>query len=346
VVTTAYTASLRLTQPGVGDVATQNAWGALLNTDMALIEAAITGKSQIDTAGASTLTLTTANGATDQARPFCLYFIDSSGGNTPCVVTVPAVVRFGLVINTCKHYVYLTTTGSAPYLSIQPGTAPFLYYCDGTNLSSFVNPGFVNRSASYSGTFTMPAPLVRFKLWGGGGGSPDVHALTGGIGGGGGGGAYCEFAYYGSTSTSVTCSIGTSGSGASGGSTILTIPSASITATAGGGAVGGSSSGSGGGGSAIGGAGGTATLSGVSGILSNGLQGGTGFSGSIGGTIFSLGGTGGCNTYGGAPGGPALSINGFGGASTGQGGVAAGSSGASQGNYPTQAGPGQLILEW
>ncbi len=291
------------------------------------------------------LTLTTANGSTDQARPFCLYFIDSSGGTTPCFVTIPAVVRYGLVENTCNHLVALTTTGSAPYLILPANSAPIMYYCDGTNVLPALRPGFVNRSASYSGTFTAPSLLVRFRLWGGGGAAGSTSGTVASAGGGGGGGGYCEFTAVLGASASITAVVGTGGASFSAGTaTTVTIPSAGITATAGGGAAGTASSGVPGSGS--GGAGGTATLTGASGILSNGLAGASGAAVSISGTVVALGGPGGLNSYGGAPGGAAMSIASFYGGNAAPSGIAAGGSGSATPFIGGTPGAGQLILDW
>ena len=63
--TTTYTVGFRFIQPGVGDPTVKNQWGGLLNTNMSLIEAAISGLSSVALGGASTYTLTANNGAGD-----------------------------------------------------------------------------------------------------------------------------------------------------------------------------------------------------------------------------------------------------------------------------------------
>lgn len=136
---TTYTTSLRFTQPTVGgDTGT---WGTSLNTDMSLIEQAITGDNGyaggsggISIAGLTTFTMTANNGATDQSRQLLFPFVGALGAD--CTVTMPAHVKVGWVLNatTGSHNVILTT-GSGTTLTVGGGSWVF-FYCDGTNVTT------------------------------------------------------------------------------------------------------------------------------------------------------------------------------------------------------------------
>ena len=205
--TTTYTPLLRITQPGVGAPSVRNAWGALLDTDMQMIENAITGVATITLTG-STYTVTSANGAADstnQAGYSALLLTGSPSGGV-CTVTIPSVVRFGLVKNISNAVVTLTT-GSGLTLVLAANTYGFpandfpwvAYYCDGTNVlaDTYASRGTagVLTQGTTGTTWTVPpgVSFAKFTLQGsgnqGGSGYANSSAPTGG-GGGGGGGAF------------------------------------------------------------------------------------------------------------------------------------------------------------
>lgn len=130
---TNYTPSLRLAQPVPGNPAVRNVWGTILNTDMDLTEAAITGSASVPLVGA-TATLTAVNGAADQSRPAVITFTGSPG--VTCTVTVPAVPKIGWYINSCADLsnVILTTGGGTTVTLLANGTY-YLVRCDGTNMT-------------------------------------------------------------------------------------------------------------------------------------------------------------------------------------------------------------------
>jgi hypothetical protein len=149
-----YTTSLRITQPQVG--ADTNTWGTLLNTDWSLVESAITGHVSVALTGA-TKTLTSNNGASDEARNQIIEFTGTPG--TTCTVTVPAVIKLGLFINsTSDSSSVILTTGSGTTITIPADGFSYWTYCDGTNVvgvpvatrTRFVAPEFQIDTNFYS----------------------------------------------------------------------------------------------------------------------------------------------------------------------------------------------------
>lgn len=127
---TTYTQSLRLWEGQPGDPTIRNAWGTFLNTNDQLVEAAILGNSTISIAGLTTYTLTTANGAADQARPLVQVFTGALTGN--CTVTLPNVLKFGMAINqTTGGFNVILTSGAGTTVTVPPENLPYDYFCDG-----------------------------------------------------------------------------------------------------------------------------------------------------------------------------------------------------------------------
>ena len=127
---TTYTPSLRLWQGTPGDPAIRNAWGTDLNTNFALIESAILGTASISIAGLTTYTLTTANGAADQAREYVQTFTGLLTGD--CTVTLPNVAKFGFAINsTTGGYNVILSVGAGTTVIVPPDGLPYFYYSDG-----------------------------------------------------------------------------------------------------------------------------------------------------------------------------------------------------------------------
>ena len=66
-----YTTRLQLEEQGTGENATT--WGSILNTQITCLDHAIAGVVSIDAHGDSTVTLSTGEGVTNDARQFTLY---------------------------------------------------------------------------------------------------------------------------------------------------------------------------------------------------------------------------------------------------------------------------------
>lgn len=101
-----FTDRLRLEQQDTGS--NQNTWGSILNTDMiAMVDEAF-GLETIALTGAN-ITLTTANGSTDQARNMAFRFTGTGGAT----VTLPSVQQAKLIINDSTAAVAISTGGTA-----------------------------------------------------------------------------------------------------------------------------------------------------------------------------------------------------------------------------------------
>lgn len=126
-----YSARLRLRFQATGG--NNNTWGSLLNTsDLQLVEDAICGAATIVVA-ASDVTLSTANGATDQARMAVINLTGTPTG--PLNLNLPSGIT--------KQYLVLNGTGqvmTAQVLGAGGSVVPIqvginqLIYCDGTNV--------------------------------------------------------------------------------------------------------------------------------------------------------------------------------------------------------------------
>jgi hypothetical protein len=139
----------------------KNAWGGLLNTDMALIESAILGTVSIAIGGLTVYSLTTANGAADQAREYIQQYTGALTGT--CVVTLPSVPKVGWAQNstTGGHNITLTTVAGAS-VTIPPDGTYYWYMVDGSaNVSfpSFSYSALMAQSLTVSGNATIGGTL-------------------------------------------------------------------------------------------------------------------------------------------------------------------------------------------
>jgi hypothetical protein len=194
---TTYTPQLRLIEPGINVAATKNAWGALLNTDMALIESAITGTVSVDLSAGGTITLSANSGAADQSRPYGLLLIGTPSAAVQ--VNLPTVVKFGLVQNQTGESVTMSAGGTTSLTLSGGATSWTPYYCDGANVSqAFATPGrgstinSVQSGANVNWSPPIGVTLIKATLDGHGGtggiGTAGASNATGGGGGGGGAG--------------------------------------------------------------------------------------------------------------------------------------------------------------
>jgi hypothetical protein len=137
--TTTYSPSLRLWEGTPGDPAIRNTWGASLNTNDNLIEAAILGTGSVNIGGLTTYTLTTANGAADQARAYTQSFTGALTAN--CTVTLPNVLKIGWAQNnTSGGYSVILTSGGGSTLTVPAGGQYYWYQCDGAG--NITSPSF------------------------------------------------------------------------------------------------------------------------------------------------------------------------------------------------------------
>jgi hypothetical protein len=139
-----YTSSLRLVLPATGELS--NTWGTVFNAGAtSLIDSSIAGTSSI-TMTAANYTLTSSNGASDEARAMFLVLGGTPGGSYN--VIVPAVSKLYFVTNnTGAAQTVKTSAGSG--ISV-PNGARIALRCDGTD---------VLEALTYFGSLTLGAAL-------------------------------------------------------------------------------------------------------------------------------------------------------------------------------------------
>ena len=142
----AYTTSLRLVQPATGEYS--GTWGTQVNTGLtALVDASVAGTATI-TMTAADYTLSTANGASDEARAMVLNLTGTPGAarNVIC----PAVSKVYIVYNnTTGGFAQTVKTASGSGVSVPNGATAFLR-CNGTDVVT---------ALSYLGSLTLGAAL-------------------------------------------------------------------------------------------------------------------------------------------------------------------------------------------
>ena len=146
-----YTTSLRLVQPSDGDVN----WGTTVNNGLtALVDTAIAGTATI-TMTAANYTLTSANGATDEARAMFLSLTGTPGASYQ--VICPAVSKLYFVTNS-TGFAQTLKTPSGSGISIPNGRSMMLR-CNGTDVvdavTNFSSLAIGNAAFALSGGFNV-----------------------------------------------------------------------------------------------------------------------------------------------------------------------------------------------
>ena len=139
-----YTTSLRLVQPNTGEYS--GTWGTQVNTGLtALVDTSIAGTATI-TMTAADYTLSSNNGATDEARAMVLNLTGSPGlaRNVIC----PAVSKVYIVFNNTGFAQTLKTSAGSG-ISVPNGSTAFLR-CNGTDVVTATN---------YFGSLTLGSAL-------------------------------------------------------------------------------------------------------------------------------------------------------------------------------------------
>lgn len=140
-----YTTSLRLVQPTTGEYS--GTWGTQVNTGLtALVDASVAGTASI-TMTAANYTLSSNNGATDEARAMFLVLGGTPGGSYQ--VIVPAVSKLYFVTNSTGAAQTVKTSGGSG-ISV-PNGARVTLRCDGTN---------VLEAQNYFGSLTLGSALT------------------------------------------------------------------------------------------------------------------------------------------------------------------------------------------
>jgi len=127
---TTYTGSLRLSLPATGELS--GTWGSEVNTGLtALIETAVAGYASVAMTDAQ-YTLTTANGAADEARNMVLNMTGALTGAQNVVCPTVEKLYFFKNATSGGHAVTLKTSGGTG-ISVPNGKMMVLF-CDGTNV--------------------------------------------------------------------------------------------------------------------------------------------------------------------------------------------------------------------
>lgn len=145
-----FTSSLRLVLPATGELS--NTWGTVFNAGATnLIDTAISGTTSI-TMAAADYTLTSANGAADEARAMFLVL-----GGTPGAarnVIVPAVSKLYFVTNnTTGGFAQTVKTSAGSGISVPNGNSMVLR-CNGTNVLEGITLPSAGVSLSADNTWT------------------------------------------------------------------------------------------------------------------------------------------------------------------------------------------------
>ena len=160
-----YTTSLRLVQPATGEYS--GTWGTQVNNGLtALVDTSVAGTATITMTGAD-YTLSTANGASDEARAAVLSLAGTPGASYN--VICPAVSKLYVVYNN-TGFAQTIKTASGTGVSVPNGSSAYLR-CDGTNVVA---------ALSYFGSLTLGAAL---PIASGGTGATTASAALSALGG-------------------------------------------------------------------------------------------------------------------------------------------------------------------
>ena len=141
-----YTSSLRLIQPATGEY--PGTWGTQANNGLtALVDTSVAGTATITMTGAD-YTLSTANGASDEARAAILNVVGTPGAARNIIV--PAVSKIYVVYNnTTGGFAQTVKTAAGSGVSVPNGATAYLR-CNGTDVVAALN---------YLGSLTLGAAL-------------------------------------------------------------------------------------------------------------------------------------------------------------------------------------------
>jgi len=143
---TTYSTSLNLAYIGTGDQS--GTWGATTNTNLNLLEQAITSVASISLSGTS-YTLVPLNGVSDNPRNMVLVFGGTPGGTV--TVTAPLVQKFYVITNNTAYNIIMAATGGSISLTIPSGITAQCY-CDGLT-------GFYSAQTGSAGNFLVNGNL-------------------------------------------------------------------------------------------------------------------------------------------------------------------------------------------
>lgn len=151
-----YSPTLRFEIIGNGEQA--NTWGTTTNTNIGtLIEQSIAGLVSVDVT-AGNVTLTSLNGASDEARQMIINVTGSPG--TARTVLAPAVSKVYVVVNSSDDDVDIQTTTLGIAYTVASGVAAFVY-CDGTDFGSATGDALPITGGTITGNLNVLGTLTR-----------------------------------------------------------------------------------------------------------------------------------------------------------------------------------------
>jgi len=126
-----FTTRIRLEKQGDGENA--NTWGTRLNQNVIdMVDEAVAGYESIDVSAQSSITLTAANGTTDQSRNFGLRFTGALTAN--CTVVAPSAEKVYYISNETSGGKGIVIKSGSAKTTVTPGGTT-LVATDGTNIS-------------------------------------------------------------------------------------------------------------------------------------------------------------------------------------------------------------------
>lgn len=145
---TTYSSLLRLTLQEIGE--NPDIWGTVLNDGVfELLEDAISGMATFSVTSGD-VTLTTVNGAADQAR--CMLLKITGAPGVARNVIVPTATKAYLVNNTTTGGFTITVKTSAGTGVAIPANKPMWVYCDGTNVLGITNASTADNATNVTST--------------------------------------------------------------------------------------------------------------------------------------------------------------------------------------------------
>lgn len=148
---TSYTTSLRLPVPQPLDPATTGQWGPLIDAAITLTDQAVAGVANVAVT-TNPQTLTTANGASDQARPTLQVYTGTLGTNT--TINLPNVSKIGWAQNlTVGGFSIVESAGAGTTATIPPDGFYWLRVTDGATNAAVVNLGVNSLNTQGPATF-------------------------------------------------------------------------------------------------------------------------------------------------------------------------------------------------
>lgn len=171
-----YSSNLRLEL--IADGEQTNTWGQTTNRNIGtLLEQAIAGVTTIALSGTSSVTLSTNNGAADEARRMVLNFI--GGASTSRDIICPSVNKVYLVRNASTDTLSLRRASAGTSVTVRPGRSEVVFSDNGNFYAMTMNTYFPNVAGQANVTHTELNHLVGVTS----GVQAQLDALTAAIGG-------------------------------------------------------------------------------------------------------------------------------------------------------------------